>query len=438
MNSEEREITIKLAQFTFDPIIGISHVLNNLRFEGSLKTTSDVRIIQFNKPLTQEQQLQIKGNYGLSLTDYIPNYAYIELINCQMLERLSNDPLFRAEIPYLPAFKISPLLDRISSGKEQRIEKKELWLNVILFGSADVDRVVRILNDTGATDITVVDDRNIGGSLQIRFKIISDAEAYKIAELDEVRWLEEVPERKEDNIGAAGTLQSGFGGNQTIWNKGLHGEQQVIGIIDSGPLDINHCFFRQAVNNEPGTVHRKVLSIRNVSGTIAGAHATFVAGCAAGDDFNNSGTHDRRGGAWAAKLVSGNYNDLDSSSMLAELVAAADTNARIHTNSWHDNTAGPGNPAIYNQTAAEVDTFTWNNEDNLVLGSAGNRGEEQGPPGTAKNAICVAASRANPNEMNFGDGSNGPTADGRLKPDLMAPGCNIQSASVFTPCKIGY
>ena len=64
--------------------------------------------------------------------------------------------------------------------------------------------------------------------------------------------------------------------------------------------------------------------------------------------------------------------------------------ATIHTNSWHDDTAGAGNPATYNQTAADVDTFTWNNEDHLVLGSAGNNGEEQGPPGTAKNAICVA------------------------------------------------
>ena len=92
--------------------------------------------------------------------------------------------------------------------------------------------------------------------------------------------------------------------------------------------------------------------------------------------------------------------------------------AVIHTNSWHDNTAGAGKPATYNQTAADVDTFTWNNEDHLVLGSAGNTGEEQGPPGTAKNAICVGAAQADPNEMNFGDGNAGPTADGRNKPDL--------------------
>lgn len=62
--------------------------------------------------------------------------------------------------------------------------------------------------------------------------------------------------------------------------------------------------------------------------------------------------------------------------MLAELNAAG-TDAFIHTNSWHDDTAGSGNPATYNQTSADVDTFTWNNEDHLVLGSAGNIGEER-------------------------------------------------------------
>ena len=192
------------------------------------------------------------------------------------------------------------------------------------------------------------------------------------------------------------------------------------------------------MNNTPGLAHRKILQIRNASGTAAGGHATFTSGCAAGDDFSNPGTAARRGGAWAARLVCGNNNDIPGiNSMLSELNAAASMGAVVHTNSWHDNTAGAGNPATYNQTAADVDTFTWNNEDHLVLGSAGNNGEEQGPPGTSKNAICVGASQADPNEMNFGDGNAGPTADGRRKPDLMAPGCGIQSATVSTACGTG-
>ena len=113
--------------------------------------------------------------------------------------------------------------------------------------------------------------------------------------------------------------------------------------------------------------------------------------------------------------------------------------ARIHTNSWHDDTNDPSTPGgatIYDQVSADVDTFIWNNQDNLVFGSMGNNGEEQGPPGTAKNAVGVNASRRDPNEGTVGDGNPGPTADGRRKPDVVTPGCAITSAIVSTACGI--
>jgi hypothetical protein len=128
---------------------------------------------------------------------------------------------------------------------------KELWLNSILFSDADVDRFVRNLNDTGASDVVVVDDRNIGGSIQIRFKISSKSEVSAIADMKEVRWIEEVPEIIEDNTNATGTIQSGTADNRTIWDRGLHGEGQIIGITDSGDPDMDHCFFRQTANTFP-------------------------------------------------------------------------------------------------------------------------------------------------------------------------------------------
>lgn len=122
----------------------------------------------------------------------------------------------------------------------------------------------------------VADDRKIGGSIQVRFKVLTKSKVDTIAELEEVHWIEEVPERVDDNVNSAGTLQSGAAANPTIWNRGLHGEGQVIGIIDSAPLNINHCFFLDISNNTPSFSHRKVLSIRNISGSAPGGHATFV------------------------------------------------------------------------------------------------------------------------------------------------------------------
>jgi hypothetical protein len=392
-------------------------------------------VVQFHRPLSAEDQQRLKSTYRLKLTSYVPEKAYLESVDPDMAARLADDPLVRTVRSYPDAAKIMPGIGDRVFRTEERQALRGLWLDVVLFDHAEPDAVAsRIAELEGVRDVRVVDDRPLGGSAHVRLVAESPRILDELAALVEVRVVDEVPERKEDNANAAGTIQSGTPGTRTLWDQGLHGEGQIVGMIDSSPLDINHCFFLDATNNTPGPAHRKVLDIRNGGGTAAAFHASFVAGCAAGDDVNNPGAAVRRGGAWAARLVSGTTGDVNSGSMLAELSAAAASGATIHTNSWHDDDHGAGNPAPYNQTAVDVDTFTWNNEDHLVLGSAGNTGEEQGSPGTAKNAICVAAAMADPSELQIGDGNPGPTADNRRKPDVVAVGCGITSASAGTAC----
>ena len=437
MDNREQSVPIRLATVTFDPLLEQPAIPESLRIDEARQDT--VRwIIQFHKPLTPEERTRLRSQYGLLLTEYIPDFAFLESVSAETRDALARDPLFRASVPYQPAFKLAPTLGAVPFRTAERRERPGLWLSIELFPDADPRQVADALRGLNATQIQINDDRHLGGKARVHCVVNGMEDVPPIAQLNGVRWIEEVPEQIDDNVNAAGTIQSGAANNPVIWNQGLHGEGQIIGIIDNGPLDINHCFFSDPVNNTPGLAHRKVLQIRNAAMTAAGGHATFTSGNAAGDDFNNPGAAGRRGGAWAARLISGNRNDIPgTNSMLTELTLAAGMGAVIHSNSWHNNTAGAGNPATYNQTAEDVDTFTWLNEDHLVLGSAGNNGEEQGPPGTAKNAICVGASQADPNEMNFGDGNAGPTADGRRKPDLMAPGCGIQSATVGTACGTG-
>ncbi|TBA52714.1 S8 family serine peptidase [Rhizobium ruizarguesonis] len=132
--------------------------------------------------------------------------------------------------------------------------------------------------------------------------------------------------------------------------------------------------------------------------------------------------------------------------------------ARIHSNSW-----GGGTPQGYNAYCTQVDAFIWNKPDFCVLFAAGNDGEDRDmdgridlgsvtPPGTAKNCITVGAcanDRPNIAQTN-GDlwgpeaapvaalaaggpdqlapfSSRGPTRDGRIKPDVVAPGTYVLS-----------
>ena len=135
--------------------------------------------------------------------------------------------------------------------------------------------------------------------------------------------------------------------------------------------------------------------------------------------------------------------------------------ARIHSNSW-----GGGDPGAYDEQCEQLDQFVWTHKDFCVLFANGNDGTDADgdgainamsvtSPATAKNCISVGASEnLRPNFTSaYGDwwprdypaapyrtdpmaddaehivafSSRGPTADGRIKPDVVAPGTFILS-----------
>jgi subtilisin family serine protease len=135
---------------------------------------------------------------------------------------------------------------------------------------------------------------------------------------------------------------------------------------------------------------------------------------------------------------------------------------RVHTNSW-----GGGDPGVYDQQSRQVDQFIWDHPSMCILFSAGNDGSDADgngainlgsvtSPGTAKNCITVGASenmRRGFDGEEYGSwwphdypvppfkdapmaddaddvvafSSRGPTQDGRMKPDVVAPGTWVLS-----------
>ena len=110
---------------------------------------------------------------------------------------------------------------------------------------------------------------------------------------------------------------------------------------------------------------------------------------------------------------------------------------RIYSNSW----GVQDSEAIYEYNSHNLDKFIWEHPDMLVLKSAGNFDEGSDnryvtAPGMAKNVITVGASESprgidaqsdNPYEV-AGFSRRG-TVDGRIKPDVVAPGTWILSLS---------
>jgi hypothetical protein len=247
------------------------------------------------------------------------------------------------------------------------------------------------------------------------------------------------------------TLQSGDPSGPTpIHDHGIHGEGQVIAVLDTG-LDYDHCQFAEADGSPPpintGTpqsglasanvnaARRKVIAydflyscdqFPSAFGCDNSAlptaydnqgHGTVTASAAAGDAgaFVIHDLYDSI--APAAKLViqDTGYIGGDNCTQRAGLGCpvidlhpvlqqAYDQGARIHSNSWGDLQGLPSSPpptnpptANYSAAARDIDDFVWTHPDMVVVfntGNAGLRGESSlSAPGDAKNTIQVGGTR---------------------------------------------
>ena len=265
-----------------------------------------------------------------------------------------------------------------------------------------------------------------------------------------------------------------------LHDRGLHGEGQVIAILDTG-LDYKSCYFAEPDGSAPPVntgspaggldwenvdpSRRKVIAYnflyscdqypgaRGCESPMREAdydntdHGTHAAGAAAGDkgapiahDFGDAI-------ATGAKLViqDGGFIGGDNCShrpgfgcpvnLTPILDQAYRQGARIHSNSWGDRQGtGPGaNPptANYPQSARDVDAFVHAHPDMLVVFNTGNFSNNGAPPpsslsapGSAKNTLQVGGTRgyAGRDDLTLaGFSLVGPTRDGRIKPDVVGP-----------------
>ncbi|MCX7001253.1 MAG: S8 family serine peptidase, partial [Candidatus Sumerlaeota bacterium] len=109
--------------------------------------------------------------------------------------------------------------------------------------------------------------------------------------------------------------------------------------------------------------------------------------------------------------------------------------ANIHNNSWGDReNYMPQN--TYTAPTADMDEAVWRNPEFLIVCAAGNNGsgnDTVGSPSTGKNVISVGAAQSptigGSAESLANFSGRGWTSDGRIKPDLIAPGqtCTARS-----------
>lgn len=196
------------------------------------------------------------------------------------------------------------------------------------------------------------------------------------------------------------------------------------------------------------------LSVRDASGLIT--HATHVAGTIGGAGIGNPLY---RGMAPGVLIESYGYEQVgglhqgflytDPGDFLADYTdAIQNRGADIANNSIGTNTAANGFPCSwegdYGVMSNLIDAvvagslgspfrIVWANGNERSTGRCGATYHTTAPPACAKNHITVGAMNSNDDSVTYFT-SWGPTDDGRLKPDISAPGCQVGADGGVTSC----
>lgn len=430
-------------------------------------TQSDYILVQTNAPLTDPQKAQLE-KLGVVIHEYVSDNSYLCTFKPKSLAKVRALPFVSWAGVYMQGFKIPPslrepvttaaaasVLPQAATTSTRRTLRK---VDIVLHddvdpNDAEVKKKIAAAVRMNPDDLAVSRHKV---RLEIQERYLKD-----VAAIDEVRHVEEAPERKLFNSAARPIMNAHVVLNGTAFE----GDGQLVTVADTG-------FDKGSTTNvHPAFTGRVVKLVpfgRPGKTDDPDSHGTHVCGSVLGNGSSPSMGGVIQGTAPKAKLMVQSL--LDSQGGLRGIpndlhdlfTPAFNENARVHTNSWGDNR--PGLP--YSQSSKEIDDFVFNHPDFVICFAAGNDGIDQNSDGivdegqvgsesAAKNCITVGASENNrPNlKPTYGDlrpnsyphsplfadrmatnpngmaafSSRGPTKERRFKPDIVAPGTGILS-----------
>lgn len=460
---------LHFTRLSLDPSIAGFH-------KASQGATAHEMIVQFRDAITESDKQFLKDR-GLRVLGYLPEDALVVQGDTSSLSEViqsGQHPRLRAITGYLPEFKISSDVTSLTTGPQG----PELWL-ITTFEASQAKALTsglpfKVLQQSGRS-LTVQAERRY----LLTLASLPGVEHIQAQPRYENMYMNLQTEGAKSVSVGVKTLSGAESGTQVMnfqaaWGQGLTGRDQVVAFadtgLDSGDMNSIHADFKGAVKAG------QILGLFGRSWEDPFGHGTHVAGSIAGRGTSSNGA--LRGGAFDAQLVAQSMwspvmeNLMPPSKAEVLFGSAAQEGAIAHSNSW----GSPRDLGAYDGLAQQVDEWSFKNPDTLVIFAAGNSGEDLnkdgridpgsiGSPATAKNCLSVGASEnvvttggiqvpisklkdgptkwgVDPiHNSTLSDNANGiamfssrgPTRDGRIKPDLVAPGTNILSTRSHHP-----
>jgi subtilisin family serine protease len=377
---------------------------------------------------------------GVTLVRYVPDHAFIARGHNARLDEIEALPFVRWTGPFRPEHKIHGGLSN------RKAEGGDVSVSILLATDASPQQLA-----SARGFLKQLSSQSSSRFGQVWRGELAPGQLKTLAASDAVLWIERAPQIKLFDETASKIVGGDSGGHPTyVQSLGYNGAGVVVSVADSG-LHVG-----EAEGMHPDLLGR-VDAFFFYGSSLSDAsdehsHGTHVAGIVAGNGA--TGETDDYGALWGLGVASGAHLVVqrlfdgdggytpDGPFTFEQMTSDATTaGADIGSNSWGDDTQGR-----YDISAAEFDALVRDanaslpgDQPYILEFSAGNAGpgiQTIGSPAVAKNVIATGASQNNRFDYfiyDFGQeamadfSSRGPAEDGRIKPDLVAPGTWIAS-----------
>jgi len=430
-------------------------------------------LVQMIGPIKRQWKTALEAS--TEVISYIPNNAFLVRASASGIARLnelkSNAGSYIQWMgDYLPEYKIAPEID--ISSDEQTIVTVEIARSDKL-----TRRIERMVSKTQAS--VIGEPRTFGTVTDIRLRATS-RDIVELARQHDVLWIEpwrkpELFDETQDQIVAgnySGNTVASAAYLNWLQSKNLAATPDfVVDVADSGidagnldPLYIHKDFLNPAglarvvYARYVGAIDQDIIP-EDVAGhgTI---NSSIIGGYNVGTAFPNVDTDGFHFGLGvhpfvklgATRIFAPDFTDPDLTLMVALMYADG---ARISNNSWgaYLNSYN-ADCRLYDALVRDAQLGASGVQPMTIVFSSGNKGPNGHltVPGNAKNVITVGASegiRPGVDGCRIDDTgadtinsvasftSSGPSDDGRVKPDILAPGTHIQGAQSQSPNYIG-
>lgn len=376
---------------------------------------------------------------GVDFVRYVPENAFIVRVASTSAASLRSLPGVSWMGAYTPDHKLDRSLQAAS--KSSAATQADVSIVVVPRASAGDLRIVEALVGNGAQRATL----RVGTVLRAT---VSSTRLPALAASDAVLWIEpRRPMKLFDEV--ASKIVAGDGGPNRLFTQdlGYDGSGVTVSVVDSG-----------LHNGDAETMHPDLAGRTTAFFHYGGledasdehSHGTHVAGIVAGNgalgEVDDSGALFGLGVAPGAEIIAqrifdgeGNYMAPPSFERLTRDAVRA--GADIGSNSWGEDTQGRYDVSAmeFDELVRDADALTAGDQQYILEFSAGNAGpgvQTIGSPAVAKNVLATGACQNDrPDFIIYAEGadamadfsSRGPCEDGRIKPDVVAPGSWIAS-----------